>query len=207
MCSGSTNSMTSSISDVRQSEMTLSMTSSAPRSAVRHVEMRHRVIAVAGQIVGELGRNAFLAGQADDRAAPQRPAFQGARQHEYPSRPVREKRHDADRPEQENVAARQVVAHTPAENARGQDQESPAPGAQHAASLVVPYHQPGGAVELLHPHRGDEQNGDEDGRRNSVRIFARRTHRGSCDRSPRRTSRSPRISARSTPSAVDAIDP
>ena len=84
-----------------------------------------------------------------------------------------EKRHDADRPEQENVAARKIVAHSPAENARSQDQEGSAPGAQHAASLVVPHHQTGRAVELLHPHHGDEQNGDKDGRRKSVRIFAR----------------------------------
>ena len=152
--------------------MTLSMTSSAPRSAVRHVEMGHRVIAVAGQIVGELGRNALLARQADDRAAAQRAAFQRARQRKSPRRPVPEKRHDADRPEQENVAARKIVAHPPAENARSQDQESPAPGGQHAASLVVPHHQPGGAIELLHPHRGDEQNGDKDGRCNGVRKFA-----------------------------------
>ena len=82
------------------------------------------------------------------------------------------KRHDAGRPEQEDVATRKVVAHSPAENARRQDQESPAPGAQHAASLVVPYHQAGRAVELLHPHRGDEQNGDKDGRCKGVRIFA-----------------------------------
>ena len=142
------------------------------RSVIGYLEMSHRVIAMAGQILGEFRRNALLAGQADDRAAAQRPAFQCARQRKSPRRPVREKRHDAARPEQENVATRKVVAHSPAENARSQDQESPAPGAQHAASLVVPHHQPGGAIELLHPHRGDEEDGDEDGRRKSVRIFA-----------------------------------
>ena len=172
MCSGSTNSMTSWISDVRQSEMTLSMTSSAPRSAVGHVEVGHRLIAVAGQIVGELRRNALLARQADDRAAPQRAAFQRRGSANLHAARCAEKRHDADRPEQENVATRKVVAHPPTENARSQDQESPAPGGQHAPSLVVPHHQPGGAIELLHPHRGHEQNGDEDGRCNGVRKFA-----------------------------------
>ena len=130
MRSGSTNSMTSSISDVRQSEMTFSITVLSVRSAVRHVEMSHRVIAVAGQIVGELRRNALLARQADDRAAPKRAALQGARQRKSPGRSVREKRYDADRPEQENVATRKIVAHPPAENARSQYQEGSAPGAQ-----------------------------------------------------------------------------
>ena len=134
--------------------------------------MGHRVIAVASQIVGELWRNPLVAGQADDRAASQRAAFQGARQRKSPRRAVPKKRHDAGRPEQEDVAARKVMAHSPAENARSQDQESAAPGAQHAASLVVPYHQAGRAIELLHPHRGDEQNGDKDRRCNGVRIFA-----------------------------------
>ena len=134
--------------------------------------MSHRVITVAGQIVGELGRYGLLARQADDGAAPQGPAFQRPRQRDPPHRPVPEQGHDADRPEQNDVAAREIATHPPAENARSQDQESSAPCAQHAAGLIVPDHQPVRAVELLDPHRGHEKNGDEDRRRDRAGIFA-----------------------------------
>ncbi len=85
---------------------------------------------------------------------------------------MREKHDDAARPKQEHVTARKVLAHAPAENARRQDQESSAPGSQNGARLIVPQHQAGWAVELLHPHRGDEENGDKDSRCKRVRKFA-----------------------------------
>ncbi len=152
--------------------------------------MTHRMIAMAGQILGELRRHAFLAGEADDRAAPQRPAFQCARQRKSPRRPVREKRYDAARPEQENVAARKVVAHTPAENARSQDQESSAPGAQHGCEPDRPTPSGGSGCRASAPASRRRRGWRQRWPLQECENIRPRIRRGSCGRSSRRTSRS-----------------
>ena len=70
------------------------------------MKVSHRVIAVADQIVGELGRHPLFARQAYDGAATQGAAFEGPRQRDPPRRPMRQQGHDADRSEQNDVAAR-----------------------------------------------------------------------------------------------------
>ena len=91
--------------------------------ARRHMKMGHDMIAVARQVLHETLWNCRLRSDADDRPPAQRSALERARQRDPPESSVREQCDSADRPKHQNVAARQVVADAPREDAGGQESE------------------------------------------------------------------------------------
>ncbi len=134
--------------------------------------MGHDMVAVPRQVLEETLRNGVLENEAHNLSASQRPSLESARQRDPPEPAMDEQSDSAQRPEQQNVATRQVVADPPDKDAGGENQKCPAPGAQHASHLVDHDDQASGAVEFLHSHRGDEKNRDEHGRRHRVRKLA-----------------------------------
>ncbi len=107
----------------------------------------------------------------------QRSALERPRQQWRAKRPDgASKRDGADRPKQQNVAPRQIMADAPREHAGRENEERPAPGAQHAARLIVDHDEPRRTVKLLNAHHGDKQHSDEHRRGEGVRKLAFKFH-------------------------------
>ncbi len=89
------------------------------------MKVGHDMIAVPGQVFDETLWDRVFAGQADDSSPPQSAALEGARQRDPPEGAMGEQCDGAERPEHQNVAARQVVADPPGEDAGSKIRKAP----------------------------------------------------------------------------------